>query len=365
MGARKALAVTVAFAVATAAAAPRVVTVGIIDVRPAGADPAARRALRAALAERREIAVVAGADIDAALAGEGVAVAAADEAVARAEASACPGGSTEAATALAAVGDAYDPDAGAPLLARALAVELRCADAAGNRAAAQRAARRIRNLGGDVGALADRYPEIDAASNVARQPLSVTTDPPGARVFIDYVLVGASPVEKMVAPGPHQVTASAPGRTRASLTVEVKEGRPGAASVALGAATADAAAALRARVRAWRGGEAIAAEGIAGAMRDAGVAVAVVWNGGRAQIWTLDPKGAAAPVEEVAPAEPAAVAAAAARHAGGAAPPAEPEKTGRTWWMYALALGAAGAALGVVLLADTGSKTQRIEVKWP
>ncbi len=345
---------------------------GLVDVRPAGADPAARQALQAALAERREIAVVEDADVAAALAGEadGAARAVAERAVVRAEASACPGAGAEAAQALAAVGQAYDPDAGARLLARALAVELRCADAAGDRAVAQRAAARIRALGGDLGAMADRYPQIDAASNVARQPLQVTTDPPGARVFIDYSLAGVSPVEQMVAPGLHQVTASAPGRARASLAVEVKEGRAGAASLALAEEKPSPLAPLRARVRGWRGGDSIAAPGIALAMREAGVGLAVVWNGARAQIWRLDEKGGAAPLEEVAPVEPAAVAAAAARHAGGAvmvtaSAAGEPEKKGRTWWIYALALGAAGAALGVVLLAENGSKSQRIEVKWP
>ncbi|HKA88573.1 MAG TPA: PEGA domain-containing protein [Haliangiales bacterium] len=340
-----------------------------MDVRPADADLAPRRALAAALAERREIALVEDADLAAALAGEpdGAARAAAEQAVARAEAAACPGAAGEATRAVALTAQAYDPDAGAATYARALAVELRCADAAGDRAAAQRAAARMRALGGDVGALADRYPHIDASSNVVRQPLQVTTDPPGARVFIDDALAGVSPVERMVAPGPHQVSASAPGRARASLAIEVKEGRAASASLALAEEKPGPYAPLRARVRGWRQGDAIAAPGVALALREAGVGVAVVWNGARAQIWRLDDRGGAAPLEEVAPAEPAAVAAAAARHAGGGAPaaPAEPDKKGRTWWLYALALGAVGAALGAVLLTENGGKTQSIEVKWP
>jgi len=318
MGLGKVLGVAAALCVGGAAAAAPRVTVGVIDVRGAGADAAARKALQEALSAHREI---------------DVAPDPAEAAVARGEAGACD-------DVVVKVLGSYDPEGGRALLERGLRVELRCADKG---AAAQRAAARLRALGADPG---DGHPEIDAASNVARQPLAVTVEPPGARVWIDFRDAGKAPVETLVGAGPRWVSAAAPGHAPRSQVVEVGETKPAAVALALPELT-------------------VTAEGIAAQMREAGIGVAVVWNGARAQIWALTDKGTAQAVEEVSPAEPDTVAAAAARVATGAKPPQKDAKPGRSWWVYAIAVGAAGAVLGVVLLAENKTRTQRIEVTWP
>ena len=48
------------------------------------------------------------------------------------------------------------------------------------------------------------------------------------------------------------------------------------------------------------------------------------------------------------------------------APPPAPAAARRSPWIYAIAAGAAAATVGLVILASqSGSSTQRIEVKWP
>jgi hypothetical protein len=55
--------------------------------------------------------------------------------------------------------------------------------------------------------------------------LTITSDVPGAQVFLDRVFVGATPVTaKDVAPGAHQLNVSAPGYENHVQTVEVAAG---------------------------------------------------------------------------------------------------------------------------------------------
>jgi hypothetical protein len=327
---------------ALAAAAPRT---GVIDARPLDAAAAARTNAEAALAARPDVSLVR----DPAFLGV-------------TDATRIP----PAATSCEATGDevllrwltlAPLDDVRVPV-AHLLGKTLACADAAGDRGTALAAARRLTNLGDDGGVGADvwaRYPSVDATVDVLRQPLTITSNPPGASALVDLAPAGSATA---VAAG-RRLVSVASGESVAAVFVDVKENRE--ANVVLVLPPVDARAVdVRARVRAFRRGEPLSAANVGALGQAAGLDVVFVLQGDLALGFAKDgdtwrplgraPTGNAPALLALLPAQ---------------GPPPEPKSQGTSIWFRLAAAGAAVAAVGLVIAAGGNNPTQRIEVKWP
>ncbi|HEY0190365.1 MAG TPA: hypothetical protein VGC42_04535 [Kofleriaceae bacterium] len=101
-----------------------------------------------------------------------------------------------------------------PELARAWIYVLLCADHDGQLDAALTAATRLRTLGGNQrpGEIAAgvwaKYPVIDTAADLELVPLEITTDEPGAAVWIDFQRAGVSPLKTTLPAGDHVIAAA-------------------------------------------------------------------------------------------------------------------------------------------------------------
>jgi hypothetical protein len=310
------------------------VVTAIVDARPLGADPAPRVALETELRRHAELALVADPELRAALGA--VTIPAPD----------CDGAAVAAALALAPLDEVRDVVAGL------LGGQLECADRTGDRASAQAAAARLAALGA-TGGVADeiraRYPLVDATVDVARQPLEVATTPPGAEIWIDLQPAPRAPA---VTAGRHLVLVAL-GERRRALYVEVKENRAQALDVELPPASWPE---VRAQVRAWRRGEPTTPATVAALAHAVGLGALYVLGDQVVEAWTI--------VDGVA--RPAGRSATAALLAPVVPPAPAPEPEHRSFWIYAAGAVAAAATVGLVVLAtQSGSTTQRIEVKWP
>lgn len=228
--------------------------------------------------------------------------------------------------------------------------QLVCADDKQDRPNAWAAARRLQNLEATTSVadeLRARYPAVDAAADVLRQPLSVTTEPPGAAITIDF-----GPAERAVTAGRHLVVATL-GERRRALYVDVKEDRATELHLELPPAPIDSE--LRDQLRALRRVTEPDAATITPLARAAGITAVWLLRGVDLEVWTLSDDGA---------------------HRTGRGPAAHPElllatrpppeKSGRSPWVYVIGAAAAAATIGLVILAtSTGSTTQRIQVRWP
>lgn len=303
----------------------------IVDARPLGSDPAPRTALENELRHHRELAIVADPELRAALGA--VTVPAPD----------CDGTAVAAALALAPLDDVRD------LVAGLLGHELVCADQKGDRATAMADASRLRALGATGGVAEEvwaRYPLVDATVDVQRMPLEVTTDPPGAQIWVDLARAERPPA---VTAGRHLILVAL-GERRRALYVDVKENRAATVAVELAPATWPE---VRAQVRAWRRGEPTTPESVAALARAVGLGAVYILHDDVVEAWTVA-GGVARPAGRSTAVAPALV----------SPPPSSGEK--RSPWFYAIAVGAAAAAVGLVIVASqSGSSTQRIEVKWP
>jgi PEGA domain-containing protein len=367
------------------------VGVGVVDLRAPGADPELRERVAAAVGATADPALAA------ALAGEedpGPARAAEAELGRKPCAEGVADALILAGTDLDAAGGAAPSSRARALLERALGAELTCADRHGDAVAARRAANELRALRGVADAPAGvsrevwaRYPELDAGVAQLREPLTVETEPPGARVWIDLGAAGAAPVRRSLASGRHRVIAEAPGHARAVTWIDLEDNRAAHVKLALAAARPDPWADVRARVAGWRAAGSAAGSGsVAGSASAAASLVgageiAALLDGTRlAVVVTLLPDGAAevwaGPRRALATSQlsdlPDAVTGAQRLAAAGpmtlpAAPPAAPApaRRRRPLWVYVMAGGIAAVAVGAVLLAGTGTSTQRIEVRWP
>lgn len=327
---------------ALAAAAPRT---GVIDARPLDAPAAARTGVESALSARPDVSLVR----DPAFLGV------TDAARVPSPPASCADANDEVLLrwlTLAPLDDVRAP------VAHLLGKELACADAAGDRGTALAAARRLGNLGDDGGVPADvwaRYPSVDATVDVLRQPLTITTDPPDAKVWVDLAPGGGAPA---VAAGRRLVSVAADERV-AAVFVEVKENRE--ANVVLSLPPADPRAAdVRARVRALRRGEPVTAASAGELGKAAGLDVVFVLQGDLALGFAKDgdawrplgraPTGDAPALLALLPA---------------LAPAPEPKSEGTSIWFRLGAAGAAVLAVGLVIAAGSNNTSQRIEVKWP
>lgn len=276
-----------------------------------------------------------------------------------------------------------------PELARAWAYVLLCADREGQVDAAHGAARRLRALGGsdDVpAAVWARYPEIDAIANRELLEVEVDAGVAGAAIWIDFHQVGASPAKVVVEAGDH-VIAAASGNKRgwAAGTAVRSQKKIEVPMVEQGSAQGD----LARRIAGWK---VVTPDELAWVLGRVHARVAVVRQGDRIAAWGQLGRGeppkliaGAADDGTAALADAPRLMAAVAERVHGwndhapdpdrpllteADAPApsrrtdEPEQPAR-WWVYAAIAGAAAIAGGFVLLHETASDRQRIELRYP
>jgi len=367
----------------------------VIDLRTG--DTAVQRANRAALAAN--LAKVGGIELpqdpilSAALAGERVESAAADNALGSAreaygavDCAAARSAAHDAILRYAALQAAGDPTE--PQLRKAHVYELLCAHSQDDTDAAQRAASQLRQLGASaapqgVGATVwDRYPAVDAATNVFMAKLTVTTVPAGAEVWVDHVSAGAAPVTVTLPSGPH-LFAAATGKGSASRFVDVsKETEKGAVSLWLDEKTSRWDR-VRRTVAGWRSGENPAdAIALGVLMTEVGVRFACVVAGtDQVEVWGVPGQQKAARrlgtakttahfelgaivLDQVALwegriDETELLGGAGVTHSKRGAK--KPQK----WWVYAVIVGAVALGAGILLAGNLADDHQRIELTWP
>lgn len=389
--ARLSLASIVALGATTVVAAPRE-RVAVIDLGPD--DPAIRQKLAAAIVAGG-LDPVLGEGIEDALGGRSTDPDALQLAVAVGDAQRAFGAldckSTIAASKLAIGIAAARQAAGlaVPELARGWTYLLLCADREGDIDAAMTATARLRALGerpAEVGKdVWAKYPEVDAMLDRDMFPVEIKAEVDGAAIWIDFQRAGTSPL-KITLPAGEHVIAAASGtrrgwaagtavRTQAAIVVPMPDQRGPNAELAarvagwggklpspteLGEVLAQVkarAAILRTgnRLEAWgrvgrsEAPHAIGGEDGIGTLADAPRLVAVIAD--RVQTWNdrapdpdqpllvEDPKTRGLRKERVD----------------------EPTK----WWVYAAIFGAIGGGVTLMLLHDTASNTQRVELHHP
>ncbi len=363
----------------------------VIDLRPG--EPAARRAsrleLELALSQVQGITRVEDAELAAALAGEPTdaqavkAAEALDRAAAARDQNDCAAARPAAAEAIDGLTAAQaGGDAVGDKLTRAHAIELGCADAAGDHAAAQRAAYRLRRLGapepppGLDAAVWAKYPAIDAAGARELVEVIIEVSPNEAAIWIDHQKAGAGTQTVLLAKGEHLI-AAATGRGRVMQRVVVAaEGTKVALAVT---ERAGRWAGPAATVAAWRAGSSSAnALALGQLMGETGVRIAVVMAGtdqleawGRARTEQAASRIATGRVRAPFGIGAAIVAQVEAwegpRVKDEVVRPAVPEDDGKPrqkWWVYLAIVGAVGVGAGLILANDLADDKQRIELRW-
>ncbi len=270
---------------------------------------------------------------------------------------------------------------------RSWALNLLCADQAGERGRAQAAADHLRVLGvvvaSDAG-LTDatwaRFPEMDAQTDRDVVALTVESEA-GVAVWVDHVRVGVAPVTLYVAAGEHVVAAGASTRRGA---VRVRADRAAVtATVPLADQTGEHSA-IAGVVAAWRAGAVPASATELGALMDrVGVRVALVLAGtDTVQVWAKGPgERAARKLDDGSRVDLMAIAAMVSDRVaswdGRAPDPDRPllyethgEREGRRndpvrWWVYASIVGAVLVGSGILYLQDTADDHQKITITFP
>ena len=394
---RKAVAALVLCA-ALPARAERPVTIGVVDVGPG--DRAARRARRSGLERSLEkvqgIELVPDPALRAALAGERYprqleagrrSLEAARTAFGKPD---CPAAEREAGAALLSLAAAQA--AGAEVtdeLRQAYVFQLLCADQRADAASARGAAGSLRALGGPeppVGVgepVWSRYPAVDVTAGVRHVQLDVTSQPPGAAIWIDHLPVGKAPISATVTEGEHLVAAAAPASGAAAVRAA-----GGPLTITIPAERAPWRK-LEARVRGWQS-RAVKrdARGLSTLLSSARLGYAVVIDErGRFTVWQR--RGLA--VRQLGGAPDALgigalVQAAEQRRKNPGIDPDRPlmretaeeraaylsQKKGKSqgpsrqeWWVYAAIVGAVAIGAGVVLANDLADDHQNFEITFP
>jgi hypothetical protein len=394
MGARQVLRVVAVLVAGLCSIAEAGEPVAVIDLR--AADPEALRASRAELRGKlaaEGLTVLDAPGLDAALAGEESDLDAA-EAVAALDQARAAYGLLDCAATIAAADRAIELLAARQAAGLQELVSLRsgwalvllCADQTGDRSRAQTAAERLRALGvtrGDQVAIGDatwdRYPEIDASTDRSIDPLTVTTEPAGAAVWIDHVKVGVAPLTVYLPAGEHLV-AAADGARRTATRVTLA-GKPASATIALVDRSGSHAAAQQ-LVSGWRGGSLEpTAESLGSLMTLLEVRFAVVLTAtATAQVWAMGPgETEARNIDAAGFEDVAAIAAMIADRVAawdGRAPDPDYELLRETpgerrglpetkWWVYAAIVGAAVLGTTILVLHDNVEDRQRIEITFP
>jgi len=359
--------------------------VAVIDLGPADSG-AARRAIASA-AVTAGLDVVAGDGLEDALAGELTDKDVVQLAGALAEAQRafgaldCTAATAAAKTAIGIGAARQAAGLAVPELARAWTYVLECADRAGDATAALHAAAMLRVVGGRSDLLA-KYPEVDTLLDREHFALEITTDVPGAEVWIDFKRVGVAPVKTFVGAGEH-VIAAGKGTHRGWAA-----GTASRAQKTLAVPTVDHAsphAALAATIAAWKGRPA----DVAAVLDAVNARVALIRTGDKVEAWGRIGKAAApnrlggddgtGTVAE-APRLAALIADRVQTWNDRAPDPDQPllvetkeeraKRQGKAeeptrWWVYAALIGAAAIGGTVLYLHDTAENTQRVELHWP
>ena len=377
-----------------AVAAPRQDRVAVIDVGPSDGG-VARRTIAGAIVNGG-LSPLIGDGVDDALAGEDITPDAARLAAAMADAARAFGQLDCAQTITAsnsAIGIAAARQAAgiaAPELARAWTYVLLCADRDGNASLARTAITRLRTLVGtpaDVPAnLWTKYPEVDALLDREVFPIEITSDAPGAEIWIDHVRAGAAPLKTVLPAGDHVIAAAIGDRRGFAMGTAVKTQTTLAVPTPSMQGTYGP---IARKVASW-GGVMPAASEIGAVLTLAKVRVAIVRRGDAIEAWGragragdphrlgTDDDGTGAVADA-----PRLVALIADRIAvwNDRAPdpdellteantPVTKDKRVRTdeptrWWVYASLAGAIVAGGALLYFTETASTTQRVELHLP
>ncbi len=378
-----------------ASAAPKQDRIAVIDVGPTDSG-LARRAIHAAIVSGG-LAPLIGDGVDDALAGEDLTPDAARLAAAMAEAQRAFGQLDCAQTITAsntAIGIAAARQAaGMPVLElpRAWTYVLLCADRSGNTALARTAVTRLRALGGESvspDAPADawtKYPEVDALLDRDAFPIRITSDAPGAVIWIDHERAGVSPLDTVLPAGEHVIAAAIGERRGFAMGTAVKTQTTLAIPTPSLRGTYGA---IAKKVASW-GGVMPAASEIGAVLTLAKVRVAIVRRGDVIEAWGR--AGRAGEPHRLGNDDGAGTVADAPRIVAliadrigvwnDRAPdpdtllteqssPLLREKRERVdeptkWWVYATLAGAIVAGGSLLYFAETAGSTQRVELHLP
>jgi PEGA domain len=287
---------------------------------------------------------------------------------------------------LAAARQAAGQDA--PELLRAWTYLLLCADRENQIDAALTAASQLRALGGSPDVPANvwaKYPEIDAIANRELVELDVETDPPGAAVWIDFQKVGVSPVHVTLPAGDHVIAAAAGTRRGWAAGTAVRTQK--AVQVPLTDAAGPWSEVAK-RIASWNGKLPVP-DDLAWVLARVHARIAIVRHGDTIEAWgqigrsepphLIGGDDGAAPVGEAArvlglvtdrvhtwndhapdPDQPLLVDPSATR--GGRK---DEENKPTKWWVYAAIAGAAAIGTTIILVHDSASDRQRVELHYP
>lgn len=375
-----------------ASAAPRRDRVAVIDVGPTDGG-VARRAIAGAIVNGG-LSPLIGDGVDDALAGEDIAPDAARLAAAMADAQrafgqldcketiAASSGAIGIAAARQAAGLAV------PELSRAWTYVLLCAERANDTALARTAITRLRTLGGSPEVPADlwtKYPEIDALLDRELYPIEITSDAPGATIWIDHAPAGTAPLKTVLPAGEHVIAAASGDRRGFAMGTAVKTQTTLAIPTPSMRGTYGA---IAKKVASW-GGVMPAASEIGAVLTLAKVRVAIVRRGDTLEAWgragraeephRLGGEDGTGSLDDA----PRLVALIADRMAAWNDRAPDPdqllteentpllrEKRGRVdepakWWVYAALAGAIVAGGTLLYFTETAGTTQRVELHVP
>jgi hypothetical protein len=275
----------------------------------------------------------------------------------------------------------------APELVRAWAYVLLCADRENQVDAALSAAGQLRALGGspDVPAnLLAKYPEVDVVADRELVELDIDTDVAGAAIWIDFQKAGVSPLHVMLPAGDHVLAAAAGAKRGWAAGTAVRTQK--AVHVPLTDMTG-AWSELAQRVAGWNGALPASSE-LAWVLGRVHARIALVRRGDTISAWgQIGPSEAphaiggddgVAPITDVArvlglvterihgwndhapdPDQPLLVETSERRTRKDDGD--KPTK----WWVYAAIAGAAAAGATIILVHDSASDRQRVELHYP
>ena len=271
-----------------------------------------------------------------------------------------------------------------PELARAWTYLLLCADRDGQLDAALAAAGQLRALGGspDVpAAVWAKYPEVDVVSGRDLVELDIESDVAGAAIWIDFRPAGASPVHAVLPVGEHVIAAASGSRRGWAAGTAVRKQK------SLRVPLTDAAgpwADVAQRVAGW-GGKLPAPADLAFVLDRVHARIALIRHGDTVEAWGQVGRTEAPHLlggdDGVAPLGEArrllGVIADRLTAWGAHAPdPDQPllvEDRGRRdepppptkWWVYAAIGGAVALGTTIILVHDSASDRQRVELHYP
>ena len=275
-----------------------------------------------------------------------------------------------------------------PELPRAWAYVLLCADRAGKVDAAMAAAARLRTNGGSTEVPADvwaKYPDVDATLDREIYPLTITTDVPGAEIWIDFQRQGVSPLATFVSAGDHVIAAASETRRGWAAGKAVKTQTTLAVPMIDQAGTNRA---LAARVAGWHGAMPAPTE-IGLVLDEVRARIVLIRRGDKLEAWgrigrTEAPRKLGGEDGTGTLAEAGRLAALLGDRVqtwnDRAPDPDQPlltedpkdrlRRTGKAdeptrWWVYGAILGAVALGAGAVYLHDSASNTQRVELHYP